>query len=180
MSREQILTQTSDWLHGDDAAFEMMFYHYQPRVYRYVFKYLHNRTEAEDITTDVLVRVWQKRAAILSADTFESYLFTIARNSLVSAWRKHIDLLLSTDYPDLPAAETDAPVYKELEASYHQSLSSLPEQRRKIFLLHREENLTYQEIADQLHISPKTVENQIGATLRHLRTTLSHYLTTLL
>ena len=181
MSPENIVATIDCWLQGDDQAFEPVFYHYQPRLYRYAFKYLHHRNHAEDITTDILVSLWQKRDTITSAATFENYLFTIARNSLVSAWRKRIDILLSLDHADQsPAAGMDTPIYKELEATYRRSLSLLPEQRRKIFLLHREANLTYQEIAEQLAISPKTVENQISATLKHLRASLSQYLTTLL
>lgn len=181
MSGETILTKINCWLKGDDKAFEAIFHHYQPRICRYVFKYLHNRTHAEDITTDILVKIWQKRKAITSAATFENYLFSAARNYLTDEWRKRIDALLSLETIGHPAATaTDTFIYKELEDSYHRSLSGLPEQKRKIFLMHREDSLTYGEIAKQLGISPKTVENQISATLKRLRASLSQYLTILL
>lgn len=182
MGEGTILSEIGHWLRGDDDAFRVVFYHYQPRVYRYTFKYLHNRSQAEDITMDILVRVWQKRNTITAAGTFENYLFTIARNCLVNEWRKKIDVLLSLENIDHQSADAaaDSFIYKELEATYRQCLSDLPEQRRKIFLMHREESLTYNEIAKKLEISPKTVENQIGATLKHLRTSLANYLPVLL
>lgn len=182
MSRETLLTKIAAWLQGDDRAFEEIFYHYQPRLYRYAFKFLQNKIRSEDLTTEVLVRIWQKRKDITTVATFENYLFTIARHALVDEWRKHIDTLLLTEASEqLPAAaEADLFTYKELEATYHECLSRLPEQRRRIFLMHREESFTYNEIAEKLDISPKTVENQIGATLKYLRTSLSQYLTSFL
>jgi RNA polymerase sigma-70 factor, ECF subfamily len=181
MNSGDMLTQINDWLQGNDHAFEAVFYYYQPRLYRYAFKYLHHQAQAEDITTEILIKTWQKRNAITAAGTFENYLFTVAHHCLVDEWRKRIDILLSPEIADQQAdTGTDPFIYKELEATYRECLSGLPEQRRRIFLLHREENLTYNQIAGQLDISPKTVENQISATLKQLRTSLAQYITSLL
>lgn len=182
MSGENLFTGIASWLQGNDHAFEAIYYHYQPRLYRYTFKFLHSKTRAEDLTSEVLIKVWQKRKDITAAATFENYLFTIARHALVDEWRKRIDVLLSVEISEQQPADTgtDLFTYKELEETYRQSLSCLPEQRRRIFLMHREESLTYNEIAAQLDISPKTVENQIGATLKYLRTSLSKHITSFL
>jgi len=60
------------------------------------------------------------------------------------------------------------------------SMEDLPPQRRLIFLLHRNDQLSYKEIAQKLDISPKTVENHIGAALKQLRVAMLQYLTSII
>lgn len=177
MREKNIIAEINYWLQGDDKAFEMVYRYYYSRLHSFIFKYIRDKMETEDMVAEVLLRVWQKRNSI-KANTFENYLFTIARNLLITAWRKKIDFLFSLDAVDenLSNSDSDSLIYKELTEVYQQSLNDLPEQRRRIFLMHREESLTYNEIADKLHISPKTVENQMSASLKHLRSSLSQYL----
>lgn len=183
MPAEDVQEHVIQWLSGDDSAFETVFLYYRPRLLRYAIRYLHHETAAEDLTTEVLVKVWQHRNSLTTAETFEGYLFTIARNLLIKAWQKKVDVLLALDAGEEIADTTGAHetvLYKELEQHYRESLAALPEQRRRIFLLHREQNLSYREIAQQLNISPKTVENQISSTLKQLRIQLSRHLSSLI
>jgi len=173
------------WLQDEEKAFEELFAYYYPRLYRYAFRYLKNEFWAEELSMEVLARVWEKKTAITNHETFENYLFTAARNHLINHWQRKIDGLLSLE--TLPAGVGEAKgnaasssydplLYKELENVYHNSLSELPPQRRLIFLLHRNERLSYKEIAQKLNISPRTVENQIGAALKQLRVAMLQYL----
>lgn len=182
---EDINHQIKRWLQKDEKAFEQVFYYYYPRLYRYAFRYLKNEFWAEELSMEVLTRVWERRSAITHAETFENYLFTAARNHLINHWQRKIDSLLSLEA--LPAEAADAPgkdasaaydpiLSKELETFYHNSLADLPPQRRLIFLLHRNDHLSYREIAQKLKISPKTVENHIGAALKQLRVAMLQYL----
>lgn len=182
MYKENCFTKISCWLQGDDDAFEDVFRYYQPRLFRYTVKYLRSEVRAEDATMEILVKLWQKRNTITGVATFENYLFTIARNYLVNEWRKRIDSLLSLEEVGHQLSNTgpDIVLHKELDKTYRQSLSALPEQRRKVFLMHREESLTYKEIAEKLDISPRTVENQMSAALKHLRSSLAQHLSSIL
>lgn len=183
MPDEDIYGSVTRWMQGDAAAFEAVFHHYRPRLLRYTRRYLKSETAAEDLTTDILVKMWQSRELVTNAATFENYLFTIARNRLIKAWQKKVDTLLSLEAgaePSDPAGAIDPVLYKELEQHYQESLATLPEQRRRIFLLHREQNLSYRQIAEQLDISPKTVENQVAASLKQLRLQLAQYLASFL
>ncbi|OQP42722.1 hypothetical protein A4H97_11180 [Niastella yeongjuensis] len=176
---QEISGAISRWVQGDTTAFEAVYYYYRPRLLRYTYRYLKGKTDAEDLTTEVLVKLWKSRQLITNTATFENYLFTIARNCLIKAWQKRIDILLAleaSEEPVDPTGANDHVLYKELEKHYQESLVRLPEQRRRIFLLHREQNLSYSQIAEQLNISPKTVENQISATLKQLRSQLAQYL----
>ncbi|MBC9913924.1 RNA polymerase sigma-70 factor [Chitinophaga varians] len=183
MPHEDISGPIDRWLQGDDTAFEAVFHYYRQRLLRYTFRYLKNEADAEDLTTEILVKVWQCRQSVNNSATFENYLFTIARHRVIKSWQKKVDHLFSLEAggePTDPAAATDPVLYGELMRHYQESLAGLPEQRRRIFLLHREQNLTYKEIAQQLNISPKTVENQISATLKQLRTQLAQHLASII
>jgi RNA polymerase sigma-70 factor (ECF subfamily) len=177
------------WLQNEEKAFEEVFAYYYPRLHRYALRYLKNEFWAEELSMEVLARVWEKKTAITHHETFENYLFTAARNHLINHWQRKIDGLLSLDtlqHEVNGAADnniTDAydPVLlKEMETVYHNTLSGLPPQRRLIFLLHRNERLSYKEIASQLNISPKTVENHIGSALKQLRVVMLQYLHSIL
>lgn len=181
--------QIKRWLQKDEKAFEQLFHYYYPRLYRYAFRYLKNEFWAEELSMEVLARVWERKSAITHAETFENYLFTAARNHLINHWQRKIDGLLSLETLPAEAADLhgknasaayDPVLSKELETLYHNSLSDLPPQRRLIFLLHRNDQLSYKEIAQKLDISPKTVENHIGAALKQLRVAMLQYLTSII
>ena len=182
---KDIHNQINRWLQDDEKAFEQVFYHYYPRLYRYAFRYLKNEFWAEELSMEVLARIWEKRTAIKHAETFENYLFTAARNHLINHWQRKIDSLLSlenlpTESGGIEDTAYDPVLSKELETMYNNSLSDLPPQRRQVFLLHRNEHLSYKEIAQKLDISPKTVENHIGAALKQLRVAMLQYLTSII
>jgi RNA polymerase sigma-70 factor (ECF subfamily) len=173
------------WLQHEENAFEAVFDYYYPRLYRYAFRYLKNEFWAEELSMEVLARVWEKKAAITSFETFENYLFTAARNHLINHWQRKVDGLLSLETLQNEMAGSqgteiadsyDPVLYREMETVYHNTLSELPPQRRLIFLLHRNERLSYKEIAGKLKISPKTVENHIGSALKQLRVAMLQYL----
>jgi RNA polymerase sigma-70 factor (ECF subfamily) len=134
---------------------------------------------------EVLARIWENKASILRSETFENYLFTAARNRLINHWQRKIERLLplenmqSNNLGDNSGnfVQSEDPVLsREMEAIYQSSLSALPAQRRLIFDLHRNEQLSYKQIANKLNISPKTVENQIGSALKQLRVAMLQYL----
>lgn len=183
-----IRDKVSLWLRGDVETFREIFAWYYPRLYRYALRYLKNEVLAEDLAMEVLARVWEKRA-VIREETFENYLFTAARHRLINHWQRKIEVLLSLEsvqengsdsVPGGPALSEDPVLAKELENIYRDSVSALPAQRRLIFHLHRHEQLSYKEIAARLKISPKTVENQLGAALKQLRLAMSQYLNSII
>ncbi len=181
MAPIDIHEQTLLWLQGNDASFEAIFYYYQPRLHRYICQYIKDTQRADDVVMEILTRAWQRRESIHTAGTFGHYLFTAARNRLINEGRRKIERLLSLDTLDeRPEGESWDPfIHKELEHIYHTSVSALPEKRRVIFLKHRNDNLTYKEIAEELNISTKTVENQVAAALKFLRHAMSQYLSSM-
>lgn len=174
MSDKQCHTNLLQWLDGKDEQFSAVYDHYHPKVYRYALRYLKNNTGAEEVAAEVMIKIWEKRNFV-NADTFENYLFTIARNKVITEWRKTMIKLAPINLAEtLSSPESGYSDHKELEHIYHNTLLELSPRRRKIFLMHREQQLTYKEIAARLNISPKTVENQLSSALKQLRVQLAH------
>ena len=179
--------QVRSWLRNDEDAFKGIFTYYYPLLYRYAFRYLKSEVLSEDLAMEVLTKIWEKKALIKEAATFENYLFTAARNRLINHWQRRVDNLLSLDSLGNEGAGTGEPMVvpnellsKELESVYYKTVSLLPEKRRLIYQMHRNEHLSYKEIAGQLNISPRTVENQIAAALKQLRVAMLQYLTSII
>src|ERR1700737_287723 len=123
------------WLQDDEEAFKEIFTYYYPRLYRYAFRYLKSEVWAEDLSMEVLARVWENKASILRGETFENYLFTAARNRLINHWQRKIERLLplenmhSDHMGDISGSlvQSEDPVLsRELETIYRNSLSALP------------------------------------------------------
>jgi RNA polymerase sigma-70 factor, ECF subfamily len=121
-------------------------------------------------------------ALLLGADerTAKSYLFTAARNGALSYLRhqsatKRLEGDVVSFYTSSPAPADRELRSAELAQALQRALARLPERRRLVFTLSREQGLTYKEIAKLLDISPKTVEMQMGRAYRALRKYLAPY-----
>ena len=143
------------------------------KVYHFCGLYLNNRDVAEDVVQEVFIKVWESREFIREDDNFKGLLFVITRNLIFNQHRKNVneDFYKMTV---LSAMETSYDLEEEITAynlgEYIDHLiEELPERRRVIFNLSRKEHKSYKEIAFQLNISEKTVENQISEALKFLK-----------
>ena len=123
----------------------MLYKQYWEKVYHFCGLYLNNRDVAEDVVQEVFIKVWESREFIREDDNFKGLLFIITRN-----------------------LEEEITAYNLGEYIDH-LIEELPERRRVIFNLSRKEHKSYKEIAFQLNISEKTVENQISEALKFLK-----------
>ncbi|GET21678.1 RNA polymerase sigma-70 factor [Prolixibacter denitrificans] len=165
---------------GDHEAFDALYGRYAEGLYAFVTSILKNPADAEEIVQNVFVKVWERRNTIEEKFSFKSYLFTIAYRDVITQLRKQ-NLLASiqiNNNQELTVNDNNAELEIEffnIDKIYHDILEKLPEKRKEIFLLSREKGLSNKEIAAQLSISVKTVENQMTATLRTFREKLSQY-----
>ena len=165
----------------DEQAFESVFrQHYAP-LCRYARQLLADPDEAEEEVQAMFLVLWEKRAGILITTSLKSYLYRAVHNRCLNRI-KHVAVRDEhREHIRYVGNETvESPVQTligdELSARLQRAIQKLPEQCRLAFTLSRFDELKYQEIADQLGISIKTVENQIGKALRILRAELSDYL----
>lgn len=161
---------------GDEAAFERLFRAWYPRLADHALRMLGDRDRAEDATQEVFVALWRGRDRLPDADALAGYLHRAVRNRALNQLRQRrgdlvdADGLLATAVP--PEAQ-DRLEAADLHRRLLLALESLPPRTREVFLLSREQHLSYAAIADTLEISVKTVETLMGRALRSLREQLS-------
>jgi RNA polymerase sigma-70 factor, ECF subfamily len=141
-----------------------------------------DQTVIEDLAQEVFVRFWQKRHQIEIATSLEAYLRRMAVNEALAHLRSrkvfteeiddHAHQIRSSSSGDGEARV----IGQEMEKNIRAAIDELPPKCRAVFQLSRFEELSYQEIADRLDISIKTVENQMGKALKTLRESLQQYL----
>lgn len=153
---------------------------YQP-LCRYACSFLNDREEAEEVVQSTFIQVWEKRGSIEVQTSFRSYLYRMVRNACLNVL-KHKKVKQAHAMHELAVGQEahesvhETLLSSELELKVGEVMMDLPEQCRIIFQLSRFEGLRYGEIAEQLQISVKTVENQIGKALKIMREGLKEYL----
>jgi RNA polymerase sigma-70 factor, ECF subfamily len=166
---------------GDITAFEMLFRNYYQPLCNYAYTFVQDRDEAEEIVQSTFMSVWEKRDALEIRTAVRPYLYAMVRNACLNVI-KHEKVKQVHVAGELAVAErsiesvTRTVMAAELEDKIQEALLKLPEQCRLVFKLSRFEELKYAEIATQLNISVKTVENQMGKALKIMRDQLSDYL----
>jgi|TARA_R110002050_G_scaffold171837_1_gene303939 RNA polymerase sigma-19 factor, ECF subfamily len=165
---------------GDMAAFDVIYNKYCHKLHQFVFMYLKQEEDAEEIVQEVFIKIWQSRNKIDVYASFESFLFTIAYNSTMSLLRKRMSEAKSREYlKSMQQIDTADKVIDELEfAELNQKvqtlLSRLTSRQKEIYLLSREEGLTHEKIAQKLNISESTVNNHLVTVLKILKSNLGN------
>lgn len=159
--------------HGDELAFEVLYYKYRGKVANFVKRSLPFGFDLEEVVNDVFLRIWQNKSK-LDADRFEPFLFKVSRNLVIDKLRKNIDSLLylhdNSSVEDIGINDIDLKLEeKELQEWFDDVLKGLPERRKKIFYMSRFENLSYKEIGLKLGVSENTVDTQIRRALSFIR-----------
>jgi RNA polymerase sigma-70 factor (ECF subfamily) len=140
-----------------------------------------DRDEAEEIVQSTFLNVWEKRDNLAIHTGVKPYLYAMVRNACLNVL-KHDKVKKQHAAMEMAVADRSAEsvtrtvLATELEDRIYRAMDKLPEQCRLVFKLSRFEELKYQEIATQLNISVKTVENQMGKALRIMRDQLKDYL----
>lgn len=163
-------------------TFEDIFREHHAACLAFAVHYTGDVHEAEEVVQQVFLRLWEKRETIDIMGATRSYLFAAIRNTSISNWRKQTVRQEKEQVAgDLRAADrqVQSPAW-ELERLYQQALEVLPERCREVFILSRQQQLKYAEIADVMNISVKTVENQMGKALKIMHKELKEYLQVLL
>jgi len=160
----------------DKSAMDELFQYYYPRLFHFSRSILKMENEI-DILQDVFVKIWLNRFKIGNTATFNSYIFTITKNEVLNFLRSKLkdqkfkdELFLRSvaeEYQNPNSLE-----FKEIKAGIDKIVEGLPEKRRQVFILSRTEGLSNKEIALQMNISEKTVEDHITHAIKHLKLTM--------
>ncbi len=169
------------WQAGDAHALARLVERYSGRVYSYVRRLSGSSEDAEDITSEVFVRVWKGLNSFNTSRTFKTWLYTIARNCTTDYLRKRksvtfTSLSASDSFED--SLEDSAPmpdeqaIFNADALALEGALATLPIAQRDVLTLHYQEGMTYEEIGVVVGESRDTVKSRGTRALKALRTLL--------
>lgn len=166
-------------LKNDDRfAFDVIYNKYWSKLYLSAYNILRNRQISEDIIQEIFVALWLKRSTS-RIDNLNNYLFTAVRFQVFKSIRDgkgRAGLFEQIEQLNASCDIESMLFEKEVAKRLDENIALLPEKCREIFILSRKKHLSVKEIAEQLNISPKTIENQIGIALRRLRSNMGDLL----
>jgi len=163
---------------GDKVAFYNIYERFCKKLYGFVFNYIKQEADTEEIVQEVFVKIWESRDRIDVNASFEAFIFTVAYNTTMSLFRKRIREKKYIEYlKSIQQTETDTDAgtentFNELNKQVEVLLNELTPRQKEIFLLSRTEGLTHDEIARKLNISVNTVKKHMVNTLAFLRSNI--------
>ena len=163
---------------GDTASFESLVDRWQTRLLGFFYRQLGNRVDAEDLTQETFVHLYRALPRYESRNTFNAYLFTLARRRLIDHQRRRARRPLEyIDPNDWPLQQEAAPknCTAEIERAFHRALQDLPVKQRQAILLLQQQNLSYDEIAQVMDSSVASVKTSIHRARTHLRAALKEF-----
>lgn len=168
-------------IQGNEKGFEALYRFYFPKLSQFAYRFVQSTDLAEDIVHDVFLSLWKKKANLKPTKTLRAYLYQAVRNQAMNHLnRQNEDILYDYSLVELISADTADDIELDEESTLQdkviEAIQQLPDRGRQIYLLHREDGLTYKEIAKVLDISVKTVETHMSRSLAFLREYLSDFL----
>lgn len=164
---------------GDKHAFNLIYERHWGKAYSDAYKRLKDTDQAKDIVQEVFTHIWLKKET-LHIHNLPAYLNVAIRNKVFKLVEKqkitHPFLDVLDDMPASCQHADDNLLWKEFLASYEALLNTLPPKRQIIFRLHYQNDLPTSEIATQLGVTRKTVQNQLGKAIEKLKVSLSTFL----
>jgi RNA polymerase sigma-70 factor (ECF subfamily) len=175
MKEEELIEQVKN---GNNIAFAALYDYYWQKVYNFTKLYVTSSDSISEIVQDVFVKFWESRHLLDSNRKVEGFLFIITRNIIFNKARSRMRedmfkmMVLRSIENEEPYNQEDRMVAEDLKEYIDRLIAVLPERQREIFLMSREENMTYREIALRCGIGEKAVERHIHLTLKFLKKNL--------
>ena len=168
-SEKELLKSLSE---GDERAIDAVYQLYWEPLFVKSFSILKDRVICEDIIQEIFIKLWDFRERLEIRASLKAYLFASCRYSIYRQIRSGAvrENIFDEIHERLHSSSSDADLeYKETLAQVNHIINQLPPKCQQVYKLSREENLSHREIAEQLNISTKTVENHITRALHELR-----------
>jgi RNA polymerase sigma-70 factor (family 1) len=160
---------------GDQAAFSEFFRRYFDQLYLIMLKYTNRHIDAEDIVQSVFIKAWEKRQVFRDMENPLNWFFISARNEYLDRFRKNRQSKQYQQYliEVFSESDTSSPesivTNKEYTQLYQQAIKNLPEKQQQAYLLSREKGLTYEEIAQIMHVEKSTVKEHIARAIKSIK-----------
>lgn len=158
---------------GSSTAFTFLFKTYYKLLYAYCISLTKDKNISDDIVQNTFLKIWNNKHKLQIHTSLKSYLYKSVYNSFIDVQSKNkktdriSDIILINTLSN--TIKQDDAILKEKIILLDKAIDDLPTKCKKVFLLNKKEGYTYQEIANILNISEKTVENHMGNALKKIR-----------
>jgi len=168
----------------NEASYKKLFYHFYPTLLSFCTTILHNKEDAQEVASEVMLKVWTMGKDLNHVENLAVYLFKAARNKAYDVLRKksrEISTIEISDNIQQYMIDRDSPesLYArgELEQCIDKIICALPTQSQLVYRLIKEQGLAYKQVSEVLGISLNTTETHMRLALKRIRTALNAYLT---
>ena len=162
---------------GNKNAFDVLFKKYYAPLCRFAVLFTKNNDNAEEIVQSFFVKLWQQRKNLKINSSVKSYLYSSVRNTALNYIKKE---QTRSNYEEIYEDQKDKfesikPENEDFNKIFIKAVEQLPDRTKQVFILSKNEGLSYTEIAEYLEITAKTVENNMGIAFKKLREFLMPY-----
>ena len=170
---------------GDEAAFAILFNNYRNKIYSIAYELTESAVIAEEIVQDTFLKIWLRRESFGEVTYFKAYLFTIARNYVITALkniarRQNLEKMAVQDLPVFYSDTENQLVQKQYEEILKRAVNSLPAKQKQVYILVKEKGYKRNEVADELGLSAETVKTHLAQAMRTIRAYCLAHVDTLL
>ena len=163
---------------GDEQAFALLYYEILPVLHSFLFKMLKSETAVQDVVQEAFIRIWMNRDKLPAVEHPRAWMAKVALNECYRLLRKQarlkeMETVLSGEDPTEPDQTTDRIALAETKRLINSAISELPERRKLIFKMSREQGMKIPEIAAALGLSSGYVKNALVLALQQLRKRLT-------
>lgn len=176
-------------LNSDINNFNKLYNEYNDRFIRFAFGYVRDIAVSEDFVSEAFVSYWENIHKLEPDTNPPAYILTIIKNKclnylkqqqthnrIAEELKKHSDWVTQTKINNLEACDPDLLFREEIQTIINETLNRLPKRTRKIFLLNRNDGFSYEEIAEKMNLSIKSIEYHISKVLSQMRVSLKDFI----
>lgn len=170
---------------GDDAlAYKELFLHYHKRLVVFSSSITRSKESAEEVVSDVFLKIWVNRSTLTRIDNFHLYIYIITKNLSINRLlkeKKEQSFSLDETVTEVQGIYSDPEqlmISAEMQNRVRHTIQCLPPRCKLIFKLVREDGLKYREVAELLNLSSKTIENQMTIALKRISESIRFDLST--
>lgn len=163
----------------DENAFRVIFLNYFPRVKGFISHLVKNETVAEDLSQEIFINLWELRESLSGIQSFDAYIYRMAKNAILNNVKRdsyHEKYIRHELFKPEEFTIEEEIFAREIQLLVELTVSKMPEQRKRIYTMSRQEGLKNEEIAGRLNITKKTVENHLNAALKDIKKSISYLL----
>lgn len=164
---------------NDQNAFGQLYVVFMPRLVQFAQSIIKNKELAEEIVSDVFIKIWQNRQHLKEVDNFKLYLYISTKNTALNYLSRHYrkNVISLDEFTIIPVSVNYNPeqilITSELINRINTSIAMLPSRCKLIFKLAKEDGLKYNEIAKLLNISVKTIDGQMAIAVKKIGKAIS-------